>query len=123
MAATFKLRIPILSAVQYDGKNEDEVKELVGDTSEGDEILVSHEPPQWEEKPIKGAEPVEVVIDPPPRDPHAPKTKKEIPKEQVEKKTPLKVKKDDWVTKDTANGKIEVNPDGFPEKYEQLSGF
>jgi hypothetical protein len=123
MAATFKLRIPILSAVQYDGSNDKEVKELVGDTSEGEEILVSHEPPQWEEKPIKGAEPVEVVIDPPPRDPHAPKTKKEVPKEQVEKKTPLKVKKDDWVTKDTANGKIEVNPDGFPEEYEQLSGF
>jgi hypothetical protein len=123
MAATFKLRIPILSAVQYDGKNEDEVKELVGDTSEGEEILVSADPPQWEEKPVKDAEPVEVPIEPPPKDPHAPKTKKEIPKEQVEKKVPLKVKKDDWVTKDTANGKVEVNPPEFPEKYEQLSGF
>ena len=123
MAATYKLRLPLLEAVQYNEKNEEEVKKLVGDTSEGKEVLVSADPPQWEEKPVKGAEPVEVTIDPPPKDPHAPKTKKEIPKEQVEKKVPLKVKKDDWVTKDTANGKVEVNPEGFPDKYEQLSGF
>jgi hypothetical protein len=123
MAATYKLRLPLLEAVQYNEKNDAEVKKLVGDESEGKEILVSAEPQQWEEKPIEGAEPVEVTIEPPPRDPNAPKTKKEVPKQQVEKKVPLKVKKDDWVTKDTANGKVEVNPEGFPDKYEQLAGF
>jgi hypothetical protein len=120
MASVFKLRLPILQAVQYDGKNEKEVKALVGDDSEGKEVLVSADPPKYEEKVIEGAEPVEVPIEPPPKDPHAPKTKKELPKEQVEKKVELKLKKGDWVTKDTANGKIEVDPEGFPNDYEQL---
>jgi hypothetical protein len=120
MASVYKMKLPMLQAVQFDGKNSKEVKELVGDTSEGEEILVSHDPPQWEEKEIKGAEPVEVPIEPPPKDPNAAKTKKVAPKEQVEKKVPLKVKEGDWVTKDVPTLKVEVNPKGFPEDYEQL---
>jgi hypothetical protein len=120
MASVYKMKLPTLQAVQYDGKNSKEVKELVGDTSEGKEILVSADPVQWEEKEVEGAEPVEVPIEPPPKDPNAPKTKKVVPKEQVEKKVPLKVKEGDWVTKDVSNQKVEVNPEGFPEDYEQM---
>jgi hypothetical protein len=120
MASVYKMKLPTLQAVQFDGKNGKEVKKMVGDDSQGEEILVSHVPPQWEEKEIKGAEPVEVPVEPPPKDPNAPKTKKVVPKEQVEKKVPLKVKEGDWVTRDVSNQKVEVNPEGFPEKYEQL---
>jgi hypothetical protein len=67
MASVYKMKLPTLQAVQFDGKNSKEVKELVGDTSEGKEILVSADPVQWEEKEVEGAEPVEVPIEPPPR--------------------------------------------------------
>jgi hypothetical protein len=119
----FRLRLPLYEAVQYNEKNEEEVKKLVGDDSEGREILVSADPVEYEEKEIEPAEPVEVPIEPPPTDPEAPKTEWKVPTEQVEKKVPLVVAKDDWVTKDAANGKIEVNPEGFPDDFEQLSGY
>jgi len=119
---TFKWRVPMLSAVQFDGKNTAEIKEFVGDESDDkDKIMVSADPPEYEEKKIEDAEPVEVPIEPPPKDPHAPKTKKVQPTEQVEKKTELKVKKGDWVTNDVATNKIEVNPEGFPDEFEQIS--
>lgn len=40
------------------------------------------------------------------------------PKEIREK---LKIKSGDWVTVDPATGKVEINPEGFPEKFEFIS--
>lgn len=118
---TYRWKIPMLSAVQFDEKNYKEVKALVGDESDdAKKILVSADPPQFEEKEVEDAEPIEVPVEPEPKDPNAPKTKKVKPKEQVEKKHELKVKRGDWVTKNVANGHIEINPEGFPEEYEQL---
>lgn len=121
MSNVYRWKIPTLAAEQFDGKNYATIKALVGDTSDDKEkIHVSHFPPKYEEKEIEDAEPIEVPVEPAPKDPHAPKTKKVQPKEQVEKKEELKVKKGDWVTKNVANGKVEVNPEGFPDSYEQL---
>src|SRR4029077_20001348 len=128
--AVYKWRIPMLAAVQFNGKNHREVKELIGDDSEEKEKFMLHtgefeevEPapaePQageGEQQPAQGegeASPgttgdAELPAEPP-----------EPPKEKLEE---LSVAEGDWVTKDVSNGKIEVNPEGFPEKFECISG-
>jgi hypothetical protein len=154
--ATYKWRIPVVQAVQFNGENHDEVKELIGDESEGEEFLVGtgeYEEPK-EEKPKK--EPKEKPKAPEhkpgehkPGEPHKPADKpadklgppEEEPVEvnpdgvgavpydpkakpapgPVEKTEPLKVAEGDWVVKDTVTGKVEVNPEGFPDKYEFIS--
>ena len=107
--ALYRWRIPILKALQYDGKNKKEVKALIGDTSESEDPTIAtgkyEEPPQEAKHLKKGEEPEPA---PAPAGP---------PKEIREK---LKVKEGDWVTVDTMNAKIEVNPEGFPEKYEYV---
>jgi hypothetical protein len=127
--ATYRWRIPLVQAVQFSGKNRDEVKELIGDKSENEEFLlgtgeyeepkppkVEGEQPEGEAKPEAEA-PVEVNPDGVPYD------SKAKPKlGPVEKTEPLKVAEGDWVVKDVASGKVEVNPEGFPEKYEFISG-
>ena len=153
--AVYRWRIPMLAAVQFNGKNYDEVKELIGDDSGEKEKFMLHtgkyeEPapaPAPESKvpePEAGAE-----GQPPPAgaeggseeiqgdqpkvpggvtgDPESSRGKTgdaekvepaEPPKEILEE---LTVAEGDWVTKDVASGKIEVNPEGFPDKYEFLS--
>ena len=110
--AVYKWRIPMLAAVQFNGKNQKEVKELIGDDSEEKEKFMLHTG-EYEE-PEAPAEPEqlpegEAQPEPPPT------------AEPVEKLEELSVAEGDWVTKDVANGKIEVNPEGFPEKFEFIA--
>ncbi len=118
--AVYKWRIPMLAAVQFNGKNYDEVKELIGDDSGEKEKFMLHTgefeepeappaPAEGEEQPAEGQAPAEAA------------PTGEAPAEPVEKLEELSVSEGDWVTKDVSNGKIEVNPEGFPEKYEFIS--
>jgi hypothetical protein len=139
--ATYRWRIPMVQAVQFDGKNHDEVKELIGDESEGEEFLigtgefeepeVAVPPPTGEgeqppaegeaapQPPEGGEEAVPVNPDGVGAIPYDPKAK---PKEgPVEKTEPLTVAEGDWVVKDVPTGKVEVNPEGFPDEYEFVS--
>jgi hypothetical protein len=117
--AVYKWRVPMLSAVQYDGKNDEEIKTLIGDDSgeEGfhvwnGEYEEPEAPPTEPEPPVEGEEQPEPVV-----------AEAVEPAEPPEKKyEDLAVAEGDWVTKDVANGKVEVNPEGFPEKYEFISG-
>jgi hypothetical protein len=111
--AVYKWRIPMLQAVQFNGKNYDEVKELIGDDSGEKEKFMLHTgeyeepeaPAESEQQPVEG-EGGEAPAE---------------PTEPVEKLEELTVAEGDWVTKDAANGKIEVNPEGFPEKFEFIA--
>jgi hypothetical protein len=135
--AVYRWRIPLLAAVQFNGKNYDEVKELIGDDSGEKEKFMLHtgkfeEPAPAPEAPTEGeAQPSgEIQGDQPEvpggvtgdtessRGKTGDAEKVEPPKEILEE---LTVAEGDWVTKDTASGKIEVNPEGFPDKYEFLS--
>jgi len=115
--AVYKWRVPMLSAVQYDGKNDEEIKTLIGDDSGEDGFHVWNgeyeavEPPPEPEPPVEGEEQ--------PEQPVAAEATAEAPEKKYED---LAVAEGDWVTKDVANGKVEVNPEGFPEKYEFISG-
>ena len=120
--AVYKWRIPMLAAVQFNGKNYDEVKELIGDDSGEKEKFMLHTgefeevepaPAEPEQQPVEGEE------QPSGEAPAEPAEPPEPPKEKLEE---LTVAEGDWVTKDVANGKIEVNPEGFPEKFEFISG-
>ena len=129
--AVYKWRIPMLAAVQFDGKNYDEVKELIGDDSGEKEKFMVHtgkfeeteaapepEPqPEGEEAPEQGAGP-ESAGTTGDAELKAAEAPPEPPKEILEE---LTVAEGDWVTKDVANGKIEVNPEGFPQEYEFIS--
>lgn len=109
-------RVPRLKAVQFDGKNNAEIKALLGDESPGEEPSVGtgkfEEPPKQEKKPeTHGHEKDKAPAPEPPPVPAEP------PKEIREK---LKLKEGDWVTVDLGNGKVEVNPKDFPEKYDYV---
>lgn len=125
-----------MQAVQFDGKNTAEVKALVGDTSEGEEIRVGtgeYEEPKVEAEPqitegenvgeggeeSKPAASAEVNPDGVGAVPYDPKRKPAAG--PVEKTEVLKVNEGDWVVKDAASGEVEVNPEDFPDKYEFVS--
>jgi hypothetical protein len=118
--AVYKWRVPMLQAVQFNGKNYDEVKKLIGDDSGEKEKFMLHTgeyeeveaPPEPEQQPVEG-EGGEA-----PAEPTEPAEPPEPPKEKLEE---LTVAEGDWVTKDVANAKIEVNPEGFPEEFEFIS--
>jgi hypothetical protein len=141
--AVYKWRIPMLAAVQFDGKNHKAVKELIGDDSEEKEKFMLHtgkfEEPEAQPQPeaegqpegTEGTQSGEVQGDQQQvpggatgddssrgTTGDAEKEAPEPPKEILEE---LTVSEGDWVTKDVANGKVEVNPEGFPEKYEFIS--
>ena len=108
MSATYKLKIPVLQAVQYTGENIKEIKDFVGDTSPGEELMVStgkYTTPPPPVEPVEGEEP------PPPAPPF-------VPEEIFEE---WDISEGDWATKDAVTGKIEINPEGFPDKYEFFS--
>jgi hypothetical protein len=124
--AVYRWRIPMLAAVQFDGKNHKVVKELIGDDSEEKEKFML-KTGKFEE-----AEPAETKAEAQPEGEEVPEGEPqpepsgegaeapaEAPKEILEE---LTVAEGDWVTKDVASGKVEVNPEGFPEKYEFISG-
>ena len=115
--AVYKWRIPMLQAVQFNGKNYDEVKELIGDDSGEKEKFMLHtgeyEEPEAPTEPEQLPE-GEAQPEPPPTG--------EAPAEPVEKLEELSVAEGDWVTRDVSNGKVEVNPEGFPEKFEFIAG-
>jgi hypothetical protein len=138
--AVYKWRIPMLSAVQFNGKNYDEVKELIGDDSGEKEKFMLHTGEYEEEPAVSGrkkhhhkkaaAEPQAGEGEEQPQQGEGPDSRgvsgdaeleppPEPPKEKLEE---LSVSEGDWVTKDVANGKVEVNPEGFPDKYEFISG-
>lgn len=126
--------MPLVQAVQFDGKNAAEVKTLIGDTSEGEEFLVGtgeyEEEPEAEPAPEEGEEGPQPPKDEQPAEgevnpdgigavPYDPKRKPAAgPKEKTET---LTVSEGDWVVKDAATGEVEVNPEGFPDKYEFVS--
>jgi hypothetical protein len=128
--AVYKWRIPMLAAVQFNGKNYDEVKELIGDDSGEKEKFMLHTGEYEEVEPAAPAEPVAGEGEQQPEqgggeaspgttgDAQLPAEPPEPPKEKLEE---LSVAEGDWVTKDVSNGKIEVNPEGFPEKFEFIS--
>ena len=144
--AVYRWRIPLLAAVQFNGKNYDEVKELIGDDSGEKEKFMLHtgkfEEPEPAPQTQAEGEPApeggevqpsgEIQGDQPQvpggvtgdtessrgKTGDATAEPAEPPKEILE---PLSVSEGDWVTKDVASGKIEVNPEGFPDKYEFLS--
>jgi hypothetical protein len=123
--AVYKWRIPMLAAVQFNGKNYDEVKELIGDDSGEKEKFMLHTGEYEEPEAPAEPTPVEGEGEQPsgeaPAEPAEPPLTGEAPAEPVEKLEELSVAEGDWVTKDVANGKIELNPEGFPEKYDFIS--